>query len=186
VGGWTLGAARQGADISAAPYGVSGRASGSARTVGAAAGLALISVLFVRRDSIPVDPAAELDRLDPARIVVLGGTAAVSDAVLGALRQYSGDVVRVAGADRYATSAALAGQFRRVDGAVAAVVIATGQQFPDAVTAGAAGFPVLLVPSCGTPSTAVKGALDGLRPLAVVVMGGTAAVCEATLDKLGL
>ena len=167
-------------------YVATGQAFPDALAGGAAAAANDAPLLFVQRDSIPVDPAAELDRLNPRRIVVLGGTAAISDGVVAALRQYSGDVTRVAGADRYATSAALAGQFRRVDGSVAAAVIATGQQFPDAVTAGAAGYPVLLVPSCGEPSPAVKGALNGLNPLAVVVMGGTAAVCDATLDKLGL
>ncbi|HYD09276.1 MAG TPA: cell wall-binding repeat-containing protein, partial [Acidimicrobiales bacterium] len=167
-------------------YVATGQAFPDALAGGAAAAANRAPLLFVQRDAIPVDPAAELDRLNPQRIVVLGGTAAVSDGVLNGLRQYSSDVTRVAGVNRYATSAALAGQFRQVDGSVAAVVIATGEKFPDAVTAGAAGYPVLLVPSCGAPSPEVQGALNGLNPLAVVVMGGTGAVCDATLDALGL
>jgi putative cell wall-binding protein len=77
-------------------------------------------------------------------------------------------------------------QFAKVNGSVAAVIIATGQNFPDAVTAGAAGYPVLLVPSTGSAPQVVKEALDALNPLAVIVMGGTAAVSPETVTSLGL
>lgn len=143
-------------------------------------------LLFVEQNAVPVDVRSELDRLDPQRIVVLGGPAAVSHEVLAQLAQYSPRVDRVAGVDRYETSAALAGEFTKVNGSVAAVVIATGQNFPDAVAAGAAGYPVLLVPTNGPASQSVKDALDALNPLAVLVMGGTAAVAQAALDSLGL
>ena len=46
-------------------------------------------VLLVRRDSIPSATAAELTRLKPARIVVLGGTAVVSAGVASALAGYT-------------------------------------------------------------------------------------------------
>ena len=54
------------------------------------------------------------------------------------------------------------------------------------VAAGAAGYPVLLVPSTGPAPQVVRDALVALSPLGVIVMGGTAAVSEATLDSLGL
>ena len=111
-------------------------------------------------------------------LVVLAGTAASAAGVV---------VERHAGADRYATAAALATtQFAKVDGSVAAAVITTGQKFPDAVTAGAAGFPVILVPSSGAAPQSAKDALNSLNPLAVVVVGGTGAVTEQTLDTMGL
>lgn len=144
-------------------------------------------LLFVEQNGIPVDIRTELERLNPARIVVLGGPAAVSDEVLAQLAQYSTRVDRIAGVNRYETAAALAtSQFTKVNGSVAAVVIATGQNFPDAVAAGAAGYPVLLVPSTGAAPQAVKDALVALNPLAVLVMGGTGAVSDATLVSLGL
>ena len=65
-------------------------------------------------------------------------------------------------------------------------MIATGQSFPDAVAAGAAGFPVLLVPSRGAAPAEVRSAIDALRPLGVLVLGGEAAVSPATLASLGL
>jgi putative cell wall-binding protein len=134
-----------------------------------------------------VDVRAELERLNPERIVVLGGPAAVSHEILAQLAQYSPRVDRVAGNDRYATAAAIAtSEFAKVNGSVAAAVIATGQNFPDAIAAGAAGFPVLLVPSTGNAPQVVRDALGVLNPLGVIVMGGTAAVSDATLASLGL
>ena len=47
-------------------------------------------------------------RLQPANIIVLGGTGAVSDAVLQAIAGYtSGSVTRLAGQSRFGTAAAI-------------------------------------------------------------------------------
>ena len=141
-------------------------------------------LLLVRRDSVPAETATELSRLKPGRIVVLGGQGAVSDATFNALKAYSGNVTRIAGATRYATAAQLA---RTEFGSlVGGLVIATGQSFPDAVAAGAAGYPILLVPSGGAAPGEVKAALDALKPLGVLVLGGQGAVADATLASLGL
>jgi putative cell wall-binding protein len=55
---------------------------------GAAAAAEGSPVLLVRQNSIPALVATELDRLNPGRIVVLGGPAIVSDAVKTALGAY--------------------------------------------------------------------------------------------------
>ena len=61
-------------------------------------------VLLVQKNSIPAETAAELSRLSPDVIYVAGGTAVVSDAVVNQLTAYASSVVRVAGANRYATA----------------------------------------------------------------------------------
>ena len=171
----------------AVAYVATGTAFPDALAGGAAAAANDGPLLFVEPSGVPVDVRTELERLNPQRIVVLGGSAAVSHEVLAQLDQYTdGSVDRIAGVNRYDTSAAVAAEFTKVNGSVAAVVIATGQNFPDAVAAGAAGYPVLLVPTNGAASQAVKDALSALNPLAVLVMGGTGAVSETTLDSLGL
>lgn len=53
-----------------------------------AAGVGGGPVLLTARDAIPATVAAELDRLDPARIVVLGGSGVVSDSVRARLSGY--------------------------------------------------------------------------------------------------
>lgn len=141
-------------------------------------------LLLVRRDSVPGETGRELARLRPGRIVVLGGQGAVSDATFASLRQYAGTVTRVAGATRYATAAQLARtEFGTL---VGGAVVTTGQSFPDAVAAGAAGYPVLLVPSNGPAPAEVSAALAALKPLGVLVVGGNTAVSDATLASLGL
>ncbi|MEO8468971.1 MAG: Ig-like domain-containing protein, partial [Chloroflexota bacterium] len=74
----------------------------------AVAGWAGGPVLLVPGTSIPTAIANELTRLNPGRIVVLGGTGVVSDGVKAALGAYtSGLVTRLAGASRYETAAAI-------------------------------------------------------------------------------
>ncbi len=69
-------------------------------------------VLLVLRDAIPSATAAELTRLQPTNIVVLGGTAAVSKAVLDALVPYAPNPpLRRSGDDRYETALQVANAF---------------------------------------------------------------------------
>ena len=142
-------------------------------------------VLLVNETGIPGPTATELDRLDPDRILVVGGPNAVADSILTALQQYTaGTVSRVSGPDRYATAAMLsAGSFAP---GVPVVYLATGANFPDALAAGAAagaqGGPVLLTGPTALPNeTAAE--LDRLNPGTIVIPGGTVAV-SATIDML--
>lgn len=84
-------------------------------------------------------------------VFVVGGPAVVTDEVLAEIEQATGgNVIRVAGPDRYATAARVAGRF--YDG-VSRVAIASGERFPDALPggrhAGAKGVPLLLSPGFG-------------------------------------
>ena len=143
-------------------------------------------ILLVRQNSIPSSVATELDRLNPGRIVVLGGPAIVSNAVQTALGAYTtGSVTRIYGKDRYATAAKLsAATFKP---GVSIVYIVTGQNFPDALTAGpAAGKadgPILLVTQNSIP-TIVANELDRLNPGRIVVLGGPAIVSNAVQTAL--
>lgn len=61
-------------------------------------------VLLSQSSSIPSDVQARLDALDPARVVVVGGTAVVSSGVEQQLASQGYDVSRLSGTDRYATA----------------------------------------------------------------------------------
>ena len=111
---------------------------------------------------------------------VLGGTSAVSDRVLRALRSYtSGGVSRIAGADRYATAAAVSRAHFKAGVAVA--YLATGQNFPDALSgsaaAGSRGGPVLLVNRDGIPS-ATATELARLKPGRIILLGSGSAISD--------
>src|SRR5690606_36475270 len=101
-------------------------------------------------NSIPAAVKAEIQRLKPEQIVVVGGTGVISDSVLNQLDALSTDdepVMRLRGTSRYDTSRAIAVD-AFTSGATTAF-IATGRDYPDALAASpaAAHFdgPVILV-----------------------------------------
>ncbi len=102
---------------------------------GAAAAALGGPVLLTDGASLPPATREELTRLQPARIAVLGGAAAVSEAVVAELSRLA-PVERVAGDSRYATIARLSARTFPAGAAVADV--ATGADFPDALGAAAA------------------------------------------------
>jgi putative cell wall-binding protein len=154
---------------------------------GAAAAADRSPVLLVRPNAIPPQTAAELERLNPENIVVLGGTSAVSQAVFDELAQYTdGDVEREFGRNRYETAAAI---LERFDAPVESAYVATGEAFPDALTsvpaAGLTGSPLALVRRDAVPDL-VQAQLNRLSPDHLYVLGGNAAVAltlEAALAQ---
>ncbi len=92
---------------------------------------------------------------------------------------------RIAGSDRYATSAAVS---RASFGAgVPVAFVATGTSFADALAggpaAGVAGGPVLLTTPLALP-TVTANELSRLRPARIYVLGGTGVVSQAVASKL--
>ena len=145
-----------------------------------AAARANAPVLLTARNELPDATRAELDRLNPSRIVVLGGPGVVSDGVKSALGAYAGSVVRWAGANRFATAAKIsANSFAP---GVPVAYLATATTFPDALSGGAvagrAGGPILLVDG-GTMPAATASELARLRPARIVVLGGTGVISDA-------
>ncbi|GIW19725.1 MAG: hypothetical protein KatS3mg065_0021 [Chloroflexota bacterium] len=164
-------------------YLASGAGFADALAAGPAAARSGGALLLTRPDRLPANVATELVRLAPGRVVVAGGPAAVSEAVVDEVRAALGPDVpieRAAGPDRYGTAAAL------VDGAFEATTpllfLASGAGFPDALAAGAVaaaiGAPVLLTRPDRLPPETVR-AIRRLRPERVVIAGGPAAVSPA-------
>ena len=151
----------------------------------AAAGKAKAPVLLTAPDALPAATASALGSLKPGRIVILGGTGAVSDAVASAAAAYAPTVVREGAADRYATAAAIA--LAAFPAGAATVYLATGQNFPDALSGGALaaalGAPVLLTAPDALPA-ATAAALASLKPAHAVILGGTGAVSDAVAAAL--
>jgi putative cell wall-binding protein len=140
-------------------------------------------VLLVRRDELPAVTAAEIERLAPERIVVLGGKTAVSSPVVVALQGYA-PVSRLAGVNRYATAAQVASTFR----SASVAYVATGENFPDALAGSAVasapgGGPILLVHRDVVP-VVTAAALERLGLERIVILGGTAAVSEHVRQEL--
>lgn len=143
-------------------------------------------LLITAPTSLPRVVRDELSRLKPRRITVVGGTGAVSDAVLGAARTAAGGttvaVRRLAGTDRYDTARRVSAQF---PAGVRGTVLAAGADFPDGVASGpvaaALGGPVLLSARTSL-SSAVSDELKRLAPGRLVLAGGTGAL-SATVES---
>jgi len=141
-------------------------------------------ILLVTKDSIPGATLTELKRLKPKKIIVLGGTGVVSQAVESALKKEA-TTTRQSGSDRYSTAAAISA--KHFDPGAAVAFVATGEDFPDALTGGPAaaalGGPILLTQKTKLPSATVSE-LKRLKPKKIVVVGGTGVVSAAVQDAL--
>lgn len=144
-------------------------------------------LLLTESQSLPVAVEAEIRRLRPSTIVVVGGEGAISTAVFSRLATLASNIRRDAGGDRFET----ARQIARASFAQGAprVFLANGQNFPDALAAsaaaGALGGPVLLVPDgAASVDTAMVNTLSALRATTVVIAGGDAAVSTAYASSI--
>ena len=137
-----------------------------------------------RRDRCSGATAAELARLHPGKVVVLGSASVISDAVAAQLASASGaPVSRLYGSDRYQTAVQVS-RANHAAGAPSTVFVATGANFPDGLSAdpvaGSAPGPLLLVPGTSLPS-AVAVELARLAPDRVVVIGGRGVISDAVI-----
>lgn len=151
-----------------------------ALTGSARAGTENAPVLLTRPGDVPGATMMALEELAPERVVVLGGTQAVTDATFTAL----GADERVSGTDRYRTAVAVS-QIHETD--VPVVYIASGAMFPDALAgsalAGDEGVPVLLTRQGSLPGPTLAE-LERLSPERVVILGGRVAVSQEVEDML--
>jgi putative cell wall-binding protein len=163
----------------------SGTGFADALSGSATAGVKDAPVLLVSRDTVPKVVLDEIVRLAPSEIVILGGTASISSALEQSLQYLPGTVSRFDGADRYEVAAKVAQwAFTGSD----TIYVASGEKFPDALSAGAAagswGVPVLLTASDHVPEATVN-VLRGDDALeTIVVVGGPASISTAVEAQL--
>jgi hypothetical protein len=138
---------------------------------------------------VPASVTAWLTKRHVTKVIVVGGMDTVADATVASLAQVAGagaTVERIAGADRYATSALVA---RRIGAAAGFAVVAPGDdaQLPVTVAAAAAAAagdrPLLLVSPDGVPAP-VAQALTDLRVRGTSCVGDAGAIPETTRGAL--
>ncbi len=144
-------------------------------------------VLLTTRDVLPTATLDALRDRGITDVVVVGGTAAVSAAVEQQLVGEGRSVVRLAGADRYTTSAAVAAR----DTTSRVVVATTGLDWPDALAAAgaAAGWDALLVLVDGQDLDRSGATLDLVEARAfdrLVLAGQTAAISTSEGRRLAM
>jgi len=126
-------------------------------------------VLLTPSTSLDERTVTEISRLQPGKIFIVGLEATVVAQVRAAfpdLAATSDGIVALVGVDRYDTARLVAEQAALKLGTVTRVVIAPGDSFADALSAGplaaAEGWPILLTPAAGPLPEATLQALAAL------------------------
>lgn len=165
-----------------------GRGWPDAVSAGQLAAASGVPVLLTQADSLPPETRSWLAEHRPARVTVVGGSAAVSRQVVAEVDQLVGEVVRISGTDRYATSEAVAYELLARRGSSTPptrTFVASGQSFPDAMAVGpAAALAGSVVVLYGSGEESYDRLRDFVRPveedeLVVTVVGGPAAVPDS-------
>lgn len=156
-------------------YIATGQSYADALAGSVAAALGPGPMLLVPGSWVPSPIANELSRLQPGRIVILGGTGVVADLIVPTLDAYTaGTVTRIAGADRYETAAAISAATFAPD--VPVVYVATGASYADALAGSVAAVlghgPLLLAPGGSSLPPSVAAELTRLSPGRIVILGG--------------
>ncbi|MEE8600521.1 ThuA domain-containing protein [Euzebya tangerina] len=142
-------------------------------------------LLLTVGESLDPRVVAELERLDATDVVVMGGPAAISEAVSDGLGRLGLSVERVAGRDRIETAEAVASTLGDARGGIA--VVAAADRFPDALAVGpvaaAEGHPIFLAGPDGLTSTTLATMRDGAVD-DVLIVGGSSAVPDAVEGQL--
>lgn len=147
-------------------------------------------ILLVRPgNTLSADVLAEVNRLHPAKVFIVGGTSVVPAGIASqvAALPWAPSVTRLAGLNRYETAGAVAAAVKAKLGSTPKVVVASGLGYADALSvaplAAAKGWPILLtlpnaLPSATTSAVASSGATSCL------IVGGPTVVATSLESRL--
>ncbi|WP_430592360.1 cell wall-binding repeat-containing protein [Humidisolicoccus flavus] len=140
-------------------------------------------LLLSRPDTIPAPITAEINRLRPSKIVLIGGLGALSSNVEAQARSFTSNVERIGGVDRVETSFLIFDRLRQIK-PITTIWVASGKTFPDALAAssvaGREGHAVLLWTNASNDyfRQAVAARMNGVST--VYIAGGNAAIGSST------
>lgn len=137
-------------------------------------------ILLTNSKALDSDAQTEIERLNPTKIIIVGGSAVVSSEIEDTLKQKYSDVTRLAGWDQYETAAKIADYYYSVNpDAPKKVVIANGDNFPDALSisswAAYNRIPILLTKSNQLPES-TSNALQQNNVEDAILVGGFAVI----------
>lgn len=140
-------------------------------------------ILLVSPKGLNNEQKTWLSRISKRKYYIAGGTSALDDTVRDQIRAYASSVERIAGANRYETSAKIAETFA---GDTFTAVLACGNKYPDGlcggVLAAAMDSPLILVSDERTSYG--KNVLGKMNVHAGFVLGGTSAVSDKAAEKV--
>lgn len=160
---------------------------------GALAGLYQAPILLTGQTSLPNATIEEIQRRQPNRAIIMGGTGTVDPAVEDQLRTLGINIIqRIDGANRFAVSANAAKELTRVLGSQTkdTAIIASGLDFPDALSASSltsdALIPTLLInPNSSSLPSEIDAFLKSHPNIKhFVIVGGVGSVPNTIASKL--
>ena len=163
---------------------VSGESFADALSAGYASAVSGCPILYTNAGNLNDTTAQYITSAGINEVTIIGGSAAVSDSAAGQLAQLA-KVGRIGGEDRYLTSLAVSRLYFDHN-ASDKIAVATGKDFPDALTGGAyaikLGMPVLLL-SDKVDEELLKY-LDDCGIAHITVFGGESAISSDVADAL--
>ncbi|MGB8000855.1 MAG: cell wall-binding repeat-containing protein [Anaerobacillus sp.] len=143
-------------------------------------------LLLTKNNELPTVVEAELDRLHPEKVYILGGPAAISENVVKQLsaKGYLSDIERISGENRYETSIAVANEIGNSN----QVIVTTGdEKSPDALSiapyAASKQIPIVLT-SGQKLSEATSSFMIVAQPVKTTIIGGENAVSKTVAEAL--
>ncbi len=112
-------------------------------------------------------------------VYILGGNVAVSEKVEKEMKKVSNNVKRLAGSNRYGTNLEI---LKEAGMNADSILVATGNNFADSLSASAAGLPMLLVKD--SLNSDQKAFLEKNKGKKLYILGGTSAVSSAVEKEL--
>lgn len=157
-------------------------------------GLADAPVILTNSYRLSARADGQISRLNPNKVVVIGGKSAVSDGVINQIEKRvapNAEIVRISGATRRDTANEI---FAQANKKVAAAnwggetaIIATGENFTDALSISAYAqqnkYPVFLSGNNGLDASTIKD-IKGYGFTNIVIAGGSAAVPNSVIGQL--
>lgn len=143
-------------------------------------------LLLTYNDTLDSRVQTEINRLKPAKIILLGGAGVITDEIKKKLQGLYPQALieRIGGADRFETASLLAQRLRSSRGEA---VLASGLDFADALSAAPyaarQGIPILLTNPDDMPD-ATRDTYNALHIKKTYVIGGTASVSDALYRTL--
>lgn len=141
-------------------------------------------ILMTPKDALSAVTKSEINRLKPARAIIVGGTAAVSEGVESEIKGLVANVERIAGSNAADTSRKIAAEV----GASPTVIIATSADFADALSIAPWSYgrraPIILTSASGQLAQMSLSCIKASGAKTAIIVGGELAVNKNSEDML--
>ncbi|HAQ07524.1 MAG TPA: N-acetylmuramoyl-L-alanine amidase [Bacillus bacterium] len=140
-------------------------------------------ILLTQSEVLTAATKTEIDRLGASSVIVVGGTASVSNNVVNEIRAMGKKVDRIAGSNRFDVANNIALHL----GQSSKVVLAYGLNFPDALAiapyAARNGYPILLT-NTNTITQDTKDIITQWRVNQTIIVGGEGSISKSVADSV--